>query len=241
MNPPEHAGTGEGPVASNDRREFLKKAAVGSIALASFPTLAAGWSAPVAADDEDGDADRVRWDIISLDHAPPNATISRGGEAFAAAPTHTEPPLLSIRFTGAGTFVAPPDGGRSDGVTGGGTWETFDPAGVSSGSGTYRVKRLVSWQFANLQSQTPPFIDNIGDTNERANGNAILAIAYSDGNRGILGILCHGPGAPPGIHEGVVATKGFATYMNSDGPTVPFTDKNRTIFHVTEQAEEDDD
>ncbi|MGQ0797831.1 MAG: twin-arginine translocation signal domain-containing protein [Methanobacteriota archaeon] len=212
-----------------DRREFLKKAAVGSIALASIPALGTGLVARASAADE---ADQVRWDIISLDHAPPSATISPGGVAFATAPTHATPPLLRIRFTGAGTFVAPSSGGESSGVTGGGTWETFDATGASSGSGTYRVKRLVSWQFANLQSQTPLFFDNIGDTNERANGNAFLVIAYSDGSGGILGVLCHGPGAPAGIHEGILATKGVVTYMNSEGPETPFSDKNRTIFHV---------
>lgn len=225
-----------------DRREFLKKAAFGSIALASLPTLAAGLSSRAAADDEDEDADIVRWDIISLDHAPPDATISPGGVAFATAPTHTAPPnLLRVKLTGAGTFAAPASGGGSSGVTGGGTWETFDAAGASTGTGTYRATRLASWQFANMQAQTPRFLDNIGDTNERANGNAVLVIVYSDGSRGVLGVLCHGPGAPPGIHEGVIATKGFVTYVNSEGPKSPFTDENRTIFHVTERDEEDDD
>ena len=231
------------------RREFLRKAAVGSIgsiALVSIPALGTALAAPVSAkkdDDDDDGADRVRWDIISLDHAPPNATISPGGVSFATAPTHAAPPLdlLRIKFTGTGTFVARSGGGGSGRVTGGGTWETFNPAGASSASGTYRVKRLVSWQFANLQAQTPLFIDNIGDTNERANGHAILVIKYSDGSRGILGVLCHGPGAPAGIHEGVVATKGFVTYVNSEGPTSPFTDKNRTIFHVRQRDDDDDD
>lgn len=225
-----------------DRREFLKKAAVGSIALASIPALGTALAPAVSANGDDDGADNVRWDIISLDHAPPNATISPGGESFATAPTHAPPPLdlLRIRFTGSGTFVAISGAGGSGGVRGGGTWETFDPTGESSASGTYRVERVVNWQFANLQAQTPLFFDNIGDTNERANGHAILVIKYSDGSRGILGVLCHGPGAPPGIHEGVVATKGFVTYMNSEGPTSPFTDKNRTIFHVREQGEDDD-
>lgn len=225
-----------------ERRDFLKKAALGSIALASVPSLGAALAAPVSAEDEEEGADRVRWDIISLDHAPPDATISSGGMAFASAPTHTAPPnLLRIKLTGEGTFVAPTSGGGSAGVRGGGTWETFDAAGASSGTGTYRVRRLVSWQFANMQDQTPRFFDSIGDTNERANGNAILVIAYSDGSPGILGVLCHGPGAPPGIHEGVIATKGFVTYVGSEGPKSPFTDENRTIFHLKRNAEEDDD
>ncbi len=162
--------------------------------------------------------------------------------AFATAPTHTAPPnLLTIKVTGAGTFVAPASGGGSGGVSGGGTCETFDAAGASTGAGTYLVERLVSWQFANMQAQTPRFFNKIGDTNERANGNAVLVIAYSDGSRGVLGVLGHGLGAPAGIHEGVIATKGFVTYVDAEGLKSPFTDENRTLFHVTEQAEENDD
>jgi len=220
-----------------DRREFLKKAAIGSIALASLPTLGAALAAPASAHEEDGGADKVRWDIISLGFTTP-PTFNPGGVAFASAPTHTDPPFLRIRLTGTGTFVAPATGGISSDVTGGGTWETFDPAGESTGSGPYRVRRLASWQFANLQAGT--VVDNIGNTNERANGTAVLLIRYSDGSRGILGVGCHGPGAPAGIHEGVIATKGFVTYWNSEGP-VAGVDKNRTVFHVRQEVEEDDD
>jgi len=204
-----------------ERREFLKTAAVGSIALASIPTLGAVLSAAASAAPA---VDQVRWDIISLFSSPP--TFNPGGVAFARTPSNEK-----IRLTGAGTFVAPANGGISSRVTGGGTWETFNPAGGSTGSGTYRVTGLSSWQFANLQSQTPVFIDNIGDTNERANGNVVLLIAYSDGSRGTLGIGCHGPGAPDGIVEGVIATKGFATYWAAEAPAAG-VDANRTLFHV---------
>lgn len=214
-----------------DRREFLKKAAIGSIAMASLPTLGGVLAAPASAHEEG--ADKVRWDIISLDHAPPDATISAGGVAFATA---RNPATPRIKLTGSGTFVAPASGGPSTAVTGGGTWETS--GSPDSGSGRYKVGGLASWQFANLQSQTPPFVDNIGDTNERANGNAFLLIKYSDGSRGVLGILCHGPGAPDGILEGVVATKGFVTYTDSEGPKTPFTDENRTIFHLRREGDD---
>ena len=60
---------------------------------------------------------------------------------------------------------------------------------MSTGSGTYQVTGLVSWQFANFQTTTPPFIDAIGDPSQRANGNAVLRIAYSDGSEGTLGIV----------------------------------------------------
>jgi len=223
-------------VQPGDRREFLKKAAIGSIALASVPTLGGVFAAPASAHKEDEGADKVRWDIVSLATNP--LTFNPGGVAFASAPTHGDPPLLRIRFTGAGTFVAPASGGVSSGVTGGGTWETFSPAGESTGSGPYHATRLASWRFANMQGGT--VVDNIGDTNKRANGSAVLLIKYSDGSRGILGVGCHGPSAPPGIHEGVIATKGFVTYWNSEGPA-PGVDANRTVFHVGQEADEDDD
>jgi hypothetical protein len=168
-------------------------------------------------------AAHVRWDIISVDI--PVTTVSPGGVAFAVA---RNPSTLKIKLTGFGTFVAPASGGTSGAVTGGGTWETF-AGDVSTGSGTYRVTKLASWEFANLQS--PGLIDLIGDTNERANGNAVLRIEYSDGSQGILGIGCHGPGAPPGIVEGVIATKNYVTYWDAAAP-LPDVDANRTIFHV---------
>src|SRR5712691_1438848 len=173
--------------------------------------------------DNDDNADQVRWDIVNVDI--PITTISPGGMAFASA---RNPNTLKIKLTGSGTFVAPAKGGQSSAVTGGGTWETFNGS-VSTGSGTYRVTGLASWEFANFQA--PGLIDLIGDTDERANGNAVLRIRYSDGSRGILGIGCHGPGAPAGIVEGVIASKGFVTYWDAEPPT-PTENKNRTAFHV---------
>jgi hypothetical protein len=154
--------------------------------------------------------------------------------AFARNPgqLHTAAlPGLKIKLTGSGTFVSPASGGPSGAVTGGGTWETFSncqTACVSTGSGTYWVTRLASWEFASLQ--TGAFIDNIGDVNKRANGNAVLLIQYSDGSSGTLGVGCHGPGAPDGIVEGVIATKNYVTYWDAEEP-VGGLDKNRTIFH----------
>lgn len=171
-----------------------------------------------------GQAQHVRWDIVSA-NVPDITTLSPGGVAFAFA---RNPGTLSIRLTGSGTFVAPASGGRSNAVTGGGTWETFSGA-VSTGTGTYSVTGLADWEFANFQ--TPGLIDLIGDTNERANGNAVLRIEYSDGSRGTLGIGCHGPGALDGIVEGVIATKDYLTYWDAQAPS-PTLDKNRTLFHV---------
>src|SRR2546428_9014107 len=103
--------------------------------------------------DDDDNADRVRWDIASVDI--PITTISPGGVAFASA---RNPNTLKIKLTGSGTFVAPAKGGTSSAVTGGGTWETLS-GGVSTGSGTYRVTGLASWEFANFQA--PGLIDRI--------------------------------------------------------------------------------
>ena len=170
-------------------------------------------------------ADYVRWDIINItvpfSPTPPITTISSGGVAFALADAN-----LKIQFTGSGTFIAPASGGESSAVTGGGTWETFDGA-TSTGSGTYEVTRLVSWQFANFAS--PVTTDLIGPN--AANGNAILRIRYSDGSEGVLGVGCHGPGAPAGIQEGVIATKGYFTYWTAPAP-LPTVNANRTSFHI---------
>jgi len=166
-------------------------------------------------------ADHVRWDIINFTAPPP--TASAGGIAFASADaTHT------ISLTGSGTFVAPASGGTSGAVTGGGTWETFE-SGVSTGSGTYSVTSLASWQFANLQ--TPGVVTDLIGGGPGANGNAILRIEYSDGSEGVLGVGCHGPGAPPAIQEGVIATKDFATYWTAQ-PPAPGVNANRTTFHL---------
>jgi hypothetical protein len=165
-------------------------------------------------------AQHVRWDIISLALTTP-PTVNPGGYADAMAPDGT-----TIRLTGSGRFVSSPGQGRgSNSASGGGTWQIL-PSGPS---GTYRVSGLADFEFANFQS--PGLIDNIGDTTERANGNAVLTVQYSDGSRGTLVIGCHGPGAPPGIFEGVTATKGYTTYDEPQEPA-PGVDANRTIFHV---------
>jgi hypothetical protein len=165
-----------------------------------------------------GGADHVRWDIISTTGIPPTP-INPGGHASATAPDGD-----TITLTGSGTFVAPANGGGSSAATGGGTWTTS-----SGGSGTYEVTALVSWVFANFQTDVG-FIDNIGG-GTRANGTAVLKIAFSDGSQGVLTVGCHGPGAPPGIFEGIATTKGFKTYYNVPAP-VGGVDAGRTLFHV---------
>ena len=164
----------------------------------------------------------IRWDIISLTGGAPPGPINAGGVSSAHAPDGTK-----ITLKGSGTF-----GGLSTRVTGGGDWTTYDPSGAQSGSGTYKVVSLVSFIQANFQSPPPVFVDNIGDANHKgANGTAVLRIAYSDGSQGVLTVGCHGPGAPPGIFEGIAVTKGYKTYYNVAAPAGG-VDANRTIFHV---------
>jgi len=163
-------------------------------------------------------AQHVRWDIISTTGIPP-AALNPGGHASATAPNGD-----TITLTGSGHFVAPASGGGSGAVDGGGTYTT------SGGeSGTYTVTALVSWENAGPQANVG-FVDNI-DEGTRTNGTAVLDIAFSDGKQGVLTIGCHGPGAPPGIFEGIATTKGYKTYYTVQPPTAGF-DANRTIFHV---------
>ena len=130
----------------------------------------------------------------------------------------------TITLTGSGHFVAPASGKGSGAVDGGGTWTA-----TSGGSGSYIVTGLVSWVSAGPQANVG-FIDNI-DEGTRTNGTAVLTIAFSDGSSGVLTIGCHGPGAPPGIFEGIATTKGYKTYYTVQPPTAG-VDANRTIFHV---------
>jgi hypothetical protein len=184
-------------------------AALALVAALLFTTFASAAS---------GGAQFVRWDIISTTGIPP-APLNPGGTASARAPDGD-----TITLTGSGHFVAPASGGGSGAVDGGGTWSTS-----SGGSGTYRVTALVSWEFANFQTDVG-FIDNI-DEGTRANGNAVLKIAFNDGSEGVLTVGCHGPGAPPGIFEGIATTKGYKTYYDVQPPTAG-VDANRTLFHV---------
>ena len=102
---------------------------------------------------------------------------------------------------------------------------------AQSGTLTYTATGLVSWVNAGPQTPaTPPLVDNI-DHGTRVNGTAVLRIAFSDGSEGVLTVGCHGPGAPPGIFEGIATTKGFTTYYDVPDP-VPGVDAGRTNFHV---------
>jgi hypothetical protein len=158
--------------------------------------LAAGMSLLpmlVVADSRDeARAGKIRWDIIHIvTFSPMGNTIDAGGKASALAQNNS-----MITVTGSGTFRI----GDSDDVTGGGTWQTFDPppASTPTGAGNYRVTGLVRFEVA-PGAQASNAKDLIGDGTlaDNRGGLAILRIAYSDGSKGILVVSCDLPGNPP--------------------------------------------
>jgi hypothetical protein len=189
-------------------------------------------------DDKENHAS-FRWDIVHVTF-PPNFEASAGGHASALAndcvPSGSSS-CSNITVTGSGTFRV----GHRKHVTGGGTWQTFDNTGLSTGSGTFEVTRLIRFAVA-PGTQTSTLDDDIGDgtlTDNRA-GLAFLKIAYSDGSEGVLVVSCHlngnpppqGPDAAPAtIFEGITASKGFVDYWNREAP-VAGVDADRTLFHI---------
>lgn len=177
-----------------------------------------------------GQAQHIRWDIVSIDFSVPSPRpLSAGGIASANANDGSQ-----ITLTGSGTFVAP--GGSSAGsdsaVTGGGSWVTHSAAGALTGSGTYEVTGLVRWERAPGNDPNPPSTDLIdGNTAKHSAGLAVLRIIYSDGTRGILVVSCRLVGTPGSVFEGITASKGFVDYWNHVAP-VPGVDANRTVFHI---------
>ncbi len=122
-----------------------------------------------------------------------------------------------IILTGTGTFE-PSD---PEEVTGGGTWQTVAPNGITvTGSGTFRVTGLVKFDLAP---------GSVSDPSIRA-GLAFLRIKYSDGSRGILVLSCHLPGTPASVFEGGTASKGFTDYWNRIAAP--------TFFRVVTETEE---
>jgi len=193
-----------------------------------------------------------RWDIVHISSFSP-VTVNAGGSGSAlsndCATVMMVTTCAKITVTGSGTFTP----GDPDNVSGGGNWQTFDKTGASTGSGTYKVTRLIQFTTA-PGTQTSTLVDNIGDgtlTDNRA-GLAFFSIKYFDnlgdpihgaGGKGVLVVSCHlngnpppqGPdAAPPSIFEGITASKGFVDYWNRVAP-VGGVDGNRTLFHVLAQ------
>jgi hypothetical protein len=188
-----------------------------------------------------GGATRIRWDLIHLI----GNVLSAGGSDSAKAADGSE-----ITLTGSGTFLSVPGHGQGHGeghgngeaqaVTGGGTWETFDSTGASTGSGTYEVTGLVSFENAGPNGVPPPtLIDTIGNYLDARGGLAVLRIVYSDGERGVLTVSCHGPvNVPNTVFEGITTTKGIVGYVDRGKP-VNGVDGNRTVFHVLPHGGDD--
>jgi hypothetical protein len=185
------------------------------------------------------DSTALRWDLLHVTFMSTGNILDPGGSASALAQDGSK-----ITLTGSGTF----EQGESDNVTGGGTWETFSPAGASTGTGTYKVKRLIRFEGA-PGVQTSTAVDHIGDGTLKDNRAGLLAvlISYSDGSKGVLFVSCRLPGNPPpspppdaapaSIFEGVTASKGYTDYWNHVGP-VAGVDSGRTLFHVLPQEHE---
>jgi hypothetical protein len=168
-----------------------------------------------------------QWDIIHLSGPPPVTSTLPGGNASACAASSCD---NMITLTGSGTFRANP--GRSQDVTGGGTWTT---AGFAAGHGTYQVTGFVSFVLAPGNLPSPPFTDGVtGVAADARAGLAVLRIAYSDGDEGVLVVSCDLPGTPASlpIVEGVTASKGFVDYWNRVAPESVAPFGNRTAFHV---------
>ena len=180
-----------------------------------------------------GQAQHVRWDLISINFPPASPlTADAGGIASAKANDGSQ-----ITLTGSGTFVAPggAGAGTSSAVTGGGSWRVCNPpaspAGCVSGvGGTYEVTGLVRWDPAPYEPFPPSRIDLIDD-GVKSTGLAVLRIVYSDGDRGILVISCTGATAPANLFEGVSASKGFVDYWNPVA-MAGGVNANRTLFHI---------
>ena len=169
----------------------------------------------------------VRWDIIHLSTLPPPTTTLPGGTASACAASSC---VNMITLTGTGTFRS--NSGRPQDVTGGGTWTT---TGSGAGSGTYKVTGFVSFVLAPGNLPSPPFTDGVtGAAADARAGLAVLRIAYSDGDNGVLVLSCDLPGTPPNlpIFEGITASKGFIDYWSREAPMSVAPFGNRTAFHV---------
>jgi hypothetical protein len=178
---------------------------------------------------------RYQWDIIHLSNLPPPATTLPGGKASACAASSCD---NMITLTGSGTFRSNP--GRPQRVTGGGSWTT---TGFGAGSGTYQVTRFVSFVLAPGNLPSPPFTDGVtGVAADARAGLAVLRIAYSDGDEGVLVVSCDLPGTPANlpIVEGVTATKGFVDYWNRIAPESVAPFGNRTTFHILPGKGDDD-
>ena len=182
-------------------------------------------------------ATAYRWDLIHVSSQGTNTVLDAGGVDSDNAADGS-----LITLTGSGTWLSIPRRDKPQAVTGGGTWAAWDKTGTNStGSGTYRVTRLVSAEVFPGSNSAPGFIDNIGSPEDARGGLIVLRIVYSDGERGVLTVSCHGPArVPDTVFEGITVTKGIVGYVDRVRPA-PGVDANRTVFHLLADVQVDDD
>lgn len=186
------------------RRRFL------TMAVGFFYLSISGLIAPTAGAAAPGDT--MRWDIVTV----VGTNVEPGGRATATAEDGSK-----ITMTGTGTFRIDE---LSNNVTGGGTWETRNSAGVVTGSGTFTVLRNLRFELAPGAFFPPPFVDNVGNSNDARAGLVFLRIVYSDGSAGVLVVSCHLVGTPDSVFEGITASKGFVDFWRHETGV--------TLFHV---------
>jgi hypothetical protein len=203
-----------------------RSTAVSMIALA-FICL----SAPLLADDSHGT--RYRWDIFQVtDVTATGFTIAPGGTSTSQAtfyPAQLAGDNSTITLTGSGTFRV----NEGDDVTGGGNWTTAAADGTVTGTGTYRVTRLVFFELGAGTLAGAPIIDETGNLADTRAGLAVLRVHYSDGTNGMAVIVCSIAG-PPAVIEGTTATKGVVDYSN---PLIPDGTTGNTLFHVIDNSD----
>ena len=191
-------------------------------------------NAPLLADD--GNGARYRWDLFQVvDITATSFTIAAGGFNIAAA-EFTPNQFVggdgsTITLSGSGTFQL----GDGEDVSGGGTWTTAAADGTVTGSGTYRVSRLVFFHLgAGTLGGATGVVDAIGNLADTRAGIAVLTVHYSDGDNGILVVSCNIAG-PAAVVEGSTATKGVVDYADPFFPTnnpALFNSYGNTLFHV---------
>lgn len=188
-------------------------------------------------DEDDAIATAYRWDIIHATAQGTNTVVGAGG----VASDHAADGSL-ITLTGSGTWLSIAGRDNPQAVTGGGNWASWDKTGTNStGSGTYQVTRLVSSEVYPGSNSSPEIIDKIGSGADSRGGLIVLRIVYSDGERGVLTVSCHGPTrVPDTVFEGVTVTKGIVAYTDRVKP-LPNVDANRTVFHFLDEVEVDCD
>jgi hypothetical protein len=171
--------------------------------------------------------EKIRWDIVNNMVVDGKPTGSEGGIAFATAIDGSY-----IMLKGTGTFGP----GKTDPVTGGGDWMTFDVTNLKTASGKYTVTGLVSWTEGSGK-EPDALVDKIGEKTSFRAGVAVLSVTYTndDGSaagEGVVIISCHGPvDGTDTTFEGVAATMGVTTFYDAS-PARPGVNTNRTQFHV---------